>query len=89
MKQNMGIADRSIRRLVTVLLILFYYTNETGGWDVIWIILAGIIGTTAIVGVCPIYTLLDLDAGSGLKKKRLMSISKKNSDHSKGSISSH
>jgi hypothetical protein len=62
MKLNMGLADRIIRVLVAVFFGLIYYTgliNNT--WGIIFLIIGCILLATAIIGICPVYTLLGID----------------------------
>lgn len=62
MRQNVGGLDRILRLLVAVVLALFYsFGTSTGGWSVIWLVVALILAVTAITGVCPLYKLLGID----------------------------
>lgn len=58
MKKNMGIADRLIRVLIAVALIVLFATNTISGLlGVITLIFAGIFILTSLIGFCPLYTL--------------------------------
>lgn len=68
MKKNMGLADRSIRLVVAVLLGFIYFSGWlTGGWQVALVIVTGILALTAVVGICPLYTLLGINTDRGRK----------------------
>jgi hypothetical protein len=54
---NMGVVDRVVRGIVAVVLLLIAFLLANGVWQLILWIVGGILGVTAIVGVCPLYYL--------------------------------
>ena len=56
MKKNMGIADRTVRALIAVLIAVLYFTNVISGTiGIILLILASIFLLTSVVSFCPLY----------------------------------
>ena len=56
MKKNMGIADRTIRTILAIVVAILYFTNQiTGTAAIILGIIAVIFLLTSIVGFCPLY----------------------------------
>lgn len=67
MKKNMGSADKAVRLLVAVVVLVLALTKVlTGTLAIVLIILAGVFVITSLVSFCPLYTLLGL---STCKKK--------------------
>lgn len=67
MKTNMGSADRVIRTLVAIIIVVLYYTGVFSGTiSIVLLVLAGIFMVTSIIGVCPLYMPLGL---STVKRK--------------------
>ncbi|HEU4556167.1 MAG TPA: DUF2892 domain-containing protein [Chitinophaga sp.] len=61
MKKNMGVFDRIIRAIAAVFMgYLAYYNIVTGSWGVVLTILSIAFFITALVGVCPLYSLLHI-----------------------------
>jgi TRAP-type C4-dicarboxylate transport system permease large subunit len=61
MKINMSLADRALRLLTAVIISILYYTGViTGTWAYLLVILACLLLSTAIVGICPLYTAFRL-----------------------------
>ena len=59
MKKNMGSADRVIRILLAVVVLVLYFTNIiTGTLGIVLLVLAGIFLVTSLVSFCPLYTLI-------------------------------
>jgi len=54
---NMGVIDRVVRGIVAVALLLIAFLLADGAWQLVLWIAGGILGVTAIVGVCPLYYL--------------------------------
>ena len=64
MKKNMGTADKVIRVLVAVVVLILYFTNVISGtFAVILLILAGILVVTSLLGTCPLYLLIGINTG--------------------------
>jgi hypothetical protein len=61
MKLNMGSADRIIRLLIVVAIVVLYFTHVIEGTTalVAWI-LGGVFLLTSIVGFCPLYTIFKI-----------------------------
>jgi len=59
MKKNMGSADRVIRILLAVVVLVLYFTNIiTGTLGIVLLVLAGIFLVTSLVSFCPLYTFI-------------------------------
>lgn len=71
MKKNMGVADRVIRILLAVVVLVLYLTNVISGLLAIILgILAVVFLLTSILGLCPLYVPLKwstLRSGGGQK----------------------
>lgn len=64
MKKNMGTADKVIRALVAVVVLILYFTNVISGTlAVILLILAGILIVTSLLGTCPLYLPFGINTG--------------------------
>lgn len=62
MKKNMGNADRIVRLLLAVVMVVLYFTNTvTGTFGIILLVLAGVFVLTTLVSFCPLYTLVGLN----------------------------
>ena len=71
MKQNMGLADRSLRLLIAVILGFLYFSDAvTGGWQISAGIVSCIFAATAVAGICPFYTLFGFNTNEGGKNKK-------------------
>jgi hypothetical protein len=56
MKKNMGAADKIIRILLAIIVILLYYLNVISGTvAVVLLVLAGIFILTSFISFCPLY----------------------------------
>ncbi|MEQ8582832.1 MAG: DUF2892 domain-containing protein [Marinoscillum sp.] len=56
MKKNMGITDRNIRILLAVSVAVLYYLNViTGALALVLVLVIGILLTTSLFRVCPLY----------------------------------
>ena len=54
----MGSADRVIRILLAIVVLVLYFTNIiTGTLGIVLLVLAGIFLVTSLVSFCPLYTL--------------------------------
>jgi len=57
MKKNMGNADRIIRLLVVITIVVLYYFDIVNGtWANVLLALAGIFLVTSLIGFCPAYS---------------------------------
>lgn len=58
----MGNADRIVRLLLAVVMVVLYFTNTvTGTFGIILLVLAGVFVLTTLVSFCPLYTLVGLN----------------------------
>jgi len=56
MKKNMGTADRIIRTILAIVMILLYFQGViTGTWGIVLLVLAGVFLLTSLVSFCPLY----------------------------------
>lgn len=63
MKANMGTADKIIRILLAIVVVILYYTDQISGTAaIILLIVAGIFILTSIVGFCPIYRVFGISS---------------------------
>ncbi|MEO8770598.1 MAG: DUF2892 domain-containing protein [Ferruginibacter sp.] len=63
MKKNMGRTDSILRLLIAVVIVALYFTNIIQGvFAIILLIVAGIFLLTAVIGVCPLYTLFGISS---------------------------
>lgn len=61
MKRNMSTADRSIRLVISAIIIILYLTNIlTGTLGIVLLVIAGVLMLTSFVGYCPLYTLFGI-----------------------------
>lgn len=66
----MGWADRIIRIVIAaVLAVLFFTKVVTGGWGIVFLIVAIIFLVTGIVGLCPLYTVFKCNTLCEKKKE--------------------
>jgi hypothetical protein len=62
MKKNMALGDRILRFILAVLLIVLFFTTDTGApWKYVMITVASIFMLTAYLGSCPLYSLFGID----------------------------
>jgi hypothetical protein len=58
MTQNMGLADRAIRLLVAILIVVLFAAHRISGWvGIVLAIVAIILALTSLFAVCPLYLL--------------------------------
>lgn len=61
MKKNVSTADKVIRTIIAiVIIILFYLQVITGTLGLVLLAVAGILFLTAIAGFCPLYRILGI-----------------------------
>ena len=71
MKQNEGIVDGIIRSIIAIVLFdLAFSDTLTGPWRTAAWILAILLGTTAMVSTCPLYSLLGFSTSHPKKTTR-------------------
>ncbi|HNS17301.1 MAG TPA: DUF2892 domain-containing protein [Bacteroidales bacterium] len=69
MKKNMGWADRIIRIVIAAIFAILFFTKViTGGWGIVFLIIAIIFFVTGIIGHCPLYTVFKCNTFCAKKK---------------------
>jgi len=69
MKKNMGIADRSLRIILAIVVAVLIYLGELSGVAAIILgIFAGVFLLTSLVSFCPLYTLVGIHSCPAKKK---------------------
>jgi len=65
MKANVGMADKVIRLLGAIILIIFFYKGLlTGIWGIIGLIVSLLLTVTSLIGYCPVYLLFGINTSS-------------------------
>ncbi len=63
MNKNMGNADRILRVLIAIVLIILSFTwFQSGVLSTILLVIAAVFIVTSIFGVCPLYSLFHLNS---------------------------
>jgi hypothetical protein len=61
MKKNMGSIDKIIRILVAVVVVILYFANIISGTaGIILLVVSAVFVVTAVLGICPLYSVLRL-----------------------------
>ena len=61
MKKNMGIADKSIRIILAIVVAVLIYFGELSGMTAIILgVLAGVFLLTSLLSFCPLYALVGI-----------------------------
>ncbi|MFD0762501.1 DUF2892 domain-containing protein [Lutibacter aestuarii] len=69
MKKNIGNADKLLRILFAIAIIVLYYTNVISGMLAIILMTVGIILlVTVLANFCPLYTIFGINTGNSSKK---------------------
>ncbi len=67
MKKNMGMADRTVRVLIAIVIAILYFTGTISGTlGLVLLILAAVFVLTSLVSFCPLYSPLGINTN---KKK--------------------
>lgn len=62
MKNNVGNIDRIIRLLLSVVLVILWFTGTlTGTMGIVALVLAGVFTLTAAIGFCPLYAIFGMN----------------------------
>lgn len=62
MKNNVGNIDRIIRLLLSVVLVILWFTGTlTGTIGIVALVLAGVFTLTAAIGFCPLYAIFGMN----------------------------
>ena len=71
MKANMGMADKAIRLMLAIVLIVLFYKGLLPGiLGIIGLIVALLLTVTSLIGICPVYKLFKIDTTDGKKNAR-------------------
>ena len=66
--KNMGLADRIIRVVLAVVIVILYVKDIiTGTLGIILLILAGIFVLTSLINVCPLYKVFGISTSKAKK----------------------
>lgn len=69
MKKNMGLADKIIRLVLAIIMVVLYFTNTvTGTLGIVLLVLAAVFTITSFISFCPLYTLIGMNTCSTEKK---------------------
>jgi hypothetical protein len=61
MKKNIGTADRVVRTILAIIMIILYFQGiVTGVLGIVLLVLSGILLLTSLVSLCPLYMLLGI-----------------------------
>ncbi|MBK8552524.1 MAG: DUF2892 domain-containing protein [Ignavibacteria bacterium] len=61
MKKNMGSADKIIRILLAVIVVILYFSNVISGTlGIVLMIFAGVFVVTSFMSSCPMYSILGI-----------------------------
>lgn len=61
MKKNMGNIDKTLRLILAALIGILYFTNTISGTlGIVLLIAAIILVLTSFIGVCPLYSVLNI-----------------------------
>lgn len=61
MKKNMSNTDRIVRILISILLVVLYFTNVVSGTlGIVLLVLAGVFTLTSFMSFCPLYTIFGI-----------------------------
>jgi len=56
MKKNVGSIDRTIRLLIVLIIVIFYFTKViTGTLSVVLLVLGLVLAITSVIRFCPLY----------------------------------
>ena len=55
MKRNMGSIDRTVRLVLSVVLLVLYLTETVTGTRLVAILIALLLAATSFIGFCPLY----------------------------------
>lgn len=69
MKRNMSQFDRAARTIIATVIVFTYLSGwiENKVLGIIALVIAGIFFLTALLGVCPVYSIFDIDTRSRKK----------------------
>lgn len=66
MKKNMGIADRVIRILIALVVVILFFTDViTGALGIVLLIVSGVFVLTSLMSTCPLYIPLGIRTNKG------------------------
>lgn len=65
MKTNVGLIDRIVRLAIAAAAIWLFFTGVRPAWEWVTLVVGVILGVTALVGYCPLYTVLHIHTNKG------------------------
>jgi O-antigen/teichoic acid export membrane protein len=61
MKKNISSADRIIRLLIAIALVILYFTKTIAGtWGIVGMVVAAILLLTVLINFCPLYGIFGI-----------------------------
>ena len=70
MKKNIGTADKIVRVILAIVMIILYFQGVISGiWGIVLLVLSGIFLLTSLVSVCPLYMLFGLRTNKSTEGK--------------------
>ena len=70
MKKNIGTADKIVRVILAIVMIILYFQGVISGiWGIVLLVLSGIFLLTSLVSVCPLYMLFGLRTNKSIEGK--------------------
>ena len=70
MKKNIGTADKIIRILLTIAIAVLYHKGIIEGFGgLLLLVVAGVLLGTAIISICPLYTLLGINTAGKVETR--------------------
>ena len=69
MKKNMGSADRAIRIIAALVILVLYISGQISGTATILLgVIAVVFAATGLISFCPLYSVLKINTGKAQEK---------------------
>lgn len=68
MKTNVGLIDRIVRLVIAAAAIWLFFTGARPVWEWAALVVGAVLGLTAVVSVCPVYTVLKIHTNKDKSK---------------------
>lgn len=65
MKSNVGLIDRIVRLAIMAAAIWLFFTEMRPTWEWAALVVGVVLGVTALVGFCPLYSVLKIHTNKG------------------------
>lgn len=65
MKSNVGLIDRIVRLAIMAAAIWLFFTGMRPTWEWAALVVGVVLGVTALVGFCPLYSVLKIRTNKG------------------------